>query len=181
MTKKIIAFAASNSERSINKQFAEYTAGQLTAVETTILDLNNFELPVYSVDLEKESGVPVNAIRFAQFIQEADGIIISLAEYNGLYTSAFKNLWDWMSRIGTPKVWQDKPMFLMGTSPSKRPGSYVMKVSQSLFPLFGANIIASFHLPSFNYFFRDGQIVEPTQKEIHTTELEKFQTYLLNN
>lgn len=179
--KKIIAFGASNSKKSINKKFAEHAAKQLAEFEIILLDLNDFELPVYSVDLEKQSGVPANAIRFSQFIQEADGVIISLAEYNGLYTSAFKNLWDWMSRIGTPEIWHGKAMFLIGTSPSKREGSYVMKVSQYLFPLFGANIISSFHLPSFNHFFKDGKIFEPHQKELFNAALEKFQTYLIHN
>lgn len=178
MTKRILAFGASNSAQSINKQFATYTASQLRDVQTTILDLNDFELPVYSPDLERMAGVPSNAVRFSQLIQESDGIIISLAEYNGLYTSAFKNLWDWMSRLGNPKIWHDKAMFLQGTSPSKRPGSYVMKVSEHLFPIFGANIIASFHLPSYNHFFKNGQIVEPEQKQKFDIALQKFQDHL---
>ena len=180
MTKNIIAFGASNSTQSINKQFAAYTASQLRGVETKLLDLNDFELPVYSPDLERTSGVPSNAARFSQLIQESDGIIVSLAEYNGLYTSAFKNLWDWMSRLGNPKIWHDKAMFLQGTSPSRRPGSYVMKVSEYLFPRFGANIIASYHLPSYNHFFKDGQIVEPEQKERFHQALQKFQDQLTN-
>lgn len=181
MLKKIIAFAASNSSQSINKQLVEYTSAQLADTEVILLDLNDFELPVYSLDLEKHAGVPKNAIRFLQFIQEADGIVISLAEHNGLYTSAFKNLWDWISRVGSPKVWHEKPMLLMGTSPSMRAESNVMKVSQHLFPLFGANIITSFHLPSFNHFFKDGKIIEPTQKELFTAAVEKFQNHLTNN
>jgi NAD(P)H-dependent FMN reductase len=178
MTKKIIAFGASNNSQSINKQFAEYAANQLQEVDVTILDLINFELPVYSIDLEKQSGVPANASRFSQFIQESDAIIISLAEYNGLHTAAFKNLWDWLSRLGTPKIWHNKPMFLIGTSPSQREESNVMNVSKYLFPLFGANIISSFHLPSFNHFFKDGKITEPTQKAFFEAALEDFKTYL---
>ena len=72
-------------------------------------------------------------------------------------------------------------MFLLGTSPSKREDSYVMKVSQDLFPLFGANIVSSFHLHSFNHFFKEEQIIEPKQKALFTIELEKFQNYLNNN
>jgi len=181
MTKKIIAFGATNNSQSINKKLAEFTVNQLKGVEVSLLDLNDFELPIYSIDLEKASGVPQNAIRFEQCIKESDGIIISLAEYNGLYTSAFKNLWDWMSRIESPKIWHEKPMFLMGTSPSMREESNVMKVSQHLFPLFGANIITSYHLPSFNHFFKEGQIIEPKQKELFNEALKKFQDYLTNN
>ena len=179
MSKKIIAFGASNSSQSINKKLATYAASQLEDAEVTILDLSDFDLPVYDLDKEKLYGIPENAILFSQFLKECDGIIISLAEYNGLYTSAFKNLWDWMSRISTPKIWHDKPMFLLGTSPSRREGSYVMKVSLYLFPLFGANIISNFHLPSFNHYFKDGEIIEPVQRERFYAELQKFQTHLI--
>jgi len=181
MTKKIITFGASNSLTSINKQLAIFAANQLQNVEIDILDLNDFKLLVYSPAIEKNSGVPAEAKEFAKHIQNCDGIVISLAEYNGLHTAAFKNLWDWMSRLSTPKIWHDKPMFLVGTSPSKRADSYVMKVSKELFPSFGAKIISSYHLPSFNHFFKEGQIIEPKQLELFTIELEKFQNYLNKN
>lgn len=178
MSKRIIAFGASNNSESINKQFAESAASQLIDVDSTILDLNNFELPIYSPDLERTSGVPTDAVRFSQFIQQSHGVIISLAEYNGLYTSAFKNLWDWMSRIATPKIWYDKPMLLIGTSPSRRSGSHVMKVSEYLFPLFGAKIISSYHLPSFNHTFKDGKIVDKEEEKKFRQALDKFQSHL---
>ncbi len=181
MTKKVIAFGASNSKNSINKQFAQYTASKLKGAEITNLDLNNFELPVYSIDLEKESGIPANAIRFSQFIKESDAIIISVAEHNCLHTSAFKNLWDWLSRIPMEKpmnIWDNKPMFLLSTRPSKRPTNNVSKISKELFPNFGVNIIADFHLPSFSHFFNEGNIVEPQQKELFDTAFLKFQTHL---
>jgi NAD(P)H-dependent FMN reductase len=179
--KKIIAFGASNSLTSINKKLASFAANQLNEVAVTILDLNDFELPVYSPAIEKASGVPANAISFSKHIQNCDGLVVSLAEYNGLHTAAFKNLWDWMSRLGTPQIWHHKPMFLLGTSSSKREESNVMKVSQYLFPLFGAKVISSFHLPSFNHFFKDGQIIEQRQKERFYEKIGKFQTYLDNN
>lgn len=181
MTKKIIAFGASNSKHSVNKQLAIYTASQLTEIETTILDMNNFELPVYSIDVEKESGIPANAIRFLQFIKESDAIIISLAEHNGLHTTAFKNLWDWLSRIPMDKpmnIWDDKPMFLLSTSPGRRMMSNVLKVSKEIFPHFGANIKADFHLPSFNQFFKDGEIVEVEQQSKFNEQKSRFQKHL---
>lgn len=184
MTKKIIAFGASNSKFSINQQFAKFTASQLKNIESQILDLNSVELPLYSVDLEKESGIPANAIRFSEFIKNCDGIIISLAEYNGLHTSAFKNLWDWLSRIPSEQpmnIWKNKPMLLIGTSPSRRENSNVMRISLELFPHFGAVIISSYHLPSFNHYFDKNQIIEPNQKELFNNALQKFKTYLDNN
>ena len=182
--KQVIAFGASNSKQSINKQLAVFAANELTDVETTVLDLNDFELPVYSIDSEKESGIPANAIQFLEKVKTCDAIIISLAEYNGLHTSAFKNLWDWLSRIPMEKpmnIWDGKPMLLLSTSPSRRPTSNVLKVSKELFPHFGANIIADYHLPSFNYFFQNEVIVEPKMKAEFQQQINQFQTYLNNN
>lgn len=69
-------------------------------------------------------------------------------------------------------------MFLLATSPSKRPESNVMRVSKQLFPHFGANIISAFQLPSFNHFFKDGEIIEPVYKVKFQVELLKFQDFL---
>ena len=54
--KKVIAFAGSNSSTSINKKLAVYAAGLLENVEVTILDLNDFDMPLYGIDLEKKPG-----------------------------------------------------------------------------------------------------------------------------
>ena len=178
MAKKIIAFGASTSTNSINKQLAEHAIKQLTAIEANLLDLNDFELPLYSIDLETESGIPENAMKFRQMIRDSDGVMVSLAEHNGLYTSAFKNLWDWMSRIENPKVWEDQPVLLLGTSPSRREESNVMKVSQQLFPLFGAKIVSSYHLPSFHHFFKDGQIIEAAQQEKFAAAITEFEAHI---
>lgn len=179
--KKVLAFGASNSKHSINKRFAVFAANSFENVEIHIADLNDYELPIYSVDLQREIGVHENALRFYELIKQSDAFIISLAEYNGLHTTAFKNLWDWMSRIPMDKpmrIWGGKPMFLLSTSPSKRPMSNVLRVSKELFPHFGAKIIADFHLPSFNHFFRDNTILDPAQRAAFEAQKNKFQTHL---
>ncbi|MCB0388003.1 MAG: NAD(P)H-dependent oxidoreductase, partial [Winogradskyella sp.] len=60
--KHILAFAGSNSKDSINKQLAVYASRLIDDVTVTILDLNDFELPIYSKDLEAEQGIPANAL-----------------------------------------------------------------------------------------------------------------------
>lgn len=181
--KKVLVFGASNSKHSINKKFAVFAAESLSNMELHIADLSDFELPLYSIDLQKEQGVHENALRFYELIQQCDAVVISLAEYNGLHTSAFKNLWDWLSRVPMEKpmqIWGGKPMFLLSTSPSKRPMSNVLKVSKELFPYFGAKVRASFHLPSFNHFFKDNAIVDYQQRVAFEIEKNKFQTQLDN-
>ncbi len=149
MSKKVIAFAASSSSRSINKQLVSYACGLLRdKAEIEILDLNDYELPLFSVDREDELGQPPLAQAFLQKITDSDGIIISFAEHNGCYSAAYKNLYDWVSRI-QPKVYQDKPMVLLSTSPGGRGGKSVMELALAQIPRFGGEVRASLSVPSF--------------------------------
>lgn len=155
--KHIIAFAGSDSKTSINKQLATYAASLVEKVKVTTLDLNDFELPLYSMNTEIASGIPDQAQRFLDKIKSADGIVLSLAEHNGTYATAFKNLFDWMSRIDG-KLWSDKPMLLMATSPGARGGATGLEIAHSRFGFMGGNIVATFSLPSFNDNFSEGKI-----------------------
>lgn len=183
MPTKILVFGASNSKHSINKQFAFFVASNLVNVKWQLVDLNDYASPLYSVDLQRKIGVHESALKFHELIKHNDAIVISLAEYNGLHTSAFKNLWDWLSRIPMEKpmnIWGGKPMFLLSTSPSQRSMSNVLKVSKELFPFFGANIIADFHLPSFNHFFKDGKIIHEECLAAFEIAKKQFQDHLDN-
>lgn len=61
---KVIAFAASSSSTSINKQLVTYAVSYLADANVEILDLNDFELPLFSEDKEKAIGQPDNAKAF---------------------------------------------------------------------------------------------------------------------
>ena len=149
MTKKIIAFGASSSKTSINKQLATFTANKFQNVSVEILDLNDYEMPIYSVDKQAENGIHPLAQEFYAKIGSADLIVISFAEHNGNFSSAFKNILDWSSRINA-KTFQEKPMLLLATSPGARGGSSVLDIATKRFPFQGGIVKGSFSLPSFN-------------------------------
>ena len=141
--KKIIAFGGSSSRNSINKELATYAANLFQNSEVEILDLNDYEMPVFSVDKEKEQGIHSLAHDFYNKIGSADLIVLSLAEHNGAYSSAFKNILDWASRINA-KTFQQKPMLLMATSPGARGGSSVLDIASKRFPFQGAEVKGTF-------------------------------------
>lgn len=172
--KKIIAFAGSNSKNSINKQLVAYASSLLDGIEVNILDLNDFELPIFGVDLEKEQGIPKNAKTFLDHLKKSDGIIVSLAEHNGAYTAVFKNLFDWMSREES-KTFFGKPMLLMATSTGSRGGASVLEIAKSRFPRHDADIIDVFSLPFFNNNFSDGKIVDEDLNLELKTKIQTFQ------
>ena len=146
---KIIAFAGSLSKNSINKKLAVYVAGLFENAQVEVLDLNDYQMPLFSVDVEVEIGQHSLAKAFLEKIATADILVVSLAENNGNYSVAFKNLIDWCSRINA-KIFQNKPMLLMATSPGARGGATVLEIAKNNFPRFDANIKAVFLLSSFN-------------------------------
>jgi chromate reductase len=162
--KKIITLGGSSSKKSINKQLAEYTGRLLEGVEVINLDLNDFDLPLYSIDLEKERGFSEDLLALNEIIELTDGIILSLAEHNGAYSAAFKNAFDWLSRIDG-KVWKNKPMLLLSSSPGGRGGQSVMDIARSRFPFNGGNIVGSMTFPFFHDNFKDGEVVNASLKD----------------
>ena len=145
---KILAFAATSSTKSINHQLVRYAANQIEGVETELLNINDYELPLFSEDREAELGQPELAKKFLDKIGNSDAIIISFAEHNGSYTVAYKNIFDWASRIN-PKVFQNKPMVLLATSPGPGGASSVLAAATASAPFFDGVVKASLSVPSF--------------------------------
>ena len=145
---KLLAFAASSSRNSINKTLATYAASLVPNADVEVLDLNDYEMPLYSADRESELGHPALAKAFLAKIAQSDGLIISFAEHNGVYTAAYKNLFDWCSRI-EKKVFQKKPAVFLSTSPGARGGASVLAAAVASAPFFDGDVKASLAVPSF--------------------------------
>ena len=172
---KIFAFAGSNSSTSINRELVKFTLKQFPSDDINLIDLNDYVMPIFSVDLEK-NGFPEEAHLFLKNIEEADVIICSLAENNRSYSAAFKNIFDWASRINV-KVFQNKPMFLMTTSPGGYGGGNVMKQASTFFPDFGAQIIETFSSPKYyeNFDINNG-IINPELLKEWSSKVEDFKS-----
>lgn len=155
---KILTIGGSNSTASINKKLAEL-AGTLSNQDVHNIDLNDFEMPLYGMDHEIAHGIPAKATEFLELIENCRGIIISLAEHNGAYSTAFKNIYDWVSRLNN-KLWSDKPMLLMATSPGGRGGLSVLEIAADRFPRMGAHVVATFSLPSFGQNYADNGLID---------------------
>ena len=159
---KLLAFAGSNSKKTINGQLIRYAVSLIKGAEVEILDLNDFEMPLFSVDREDEWGIPELAHRFYDKIGAADALLISHAEHNGSYTVAFKNLFDWASRVDS-KVYQGKPLVLLATSPGARGAAGVLATAVKSAPHFGADLKGSLSIPGFyrNFDTTTGKVSNP--------------------
>lgn len=156
---KILAFAASNSTQSINKKFVSSVSKYYKEPHDSIdlVDLNDFETPLYSADRENKNGIPQLVLDFALKIDQSDFILISFAEHNGNYSAAYKNLVDWVSRIKGRKIFSQKPVFLLATSNGIRGAQTVLDIAVHRLPFDGAVVLESFSLPEFAKNFEDGK------------------------
>ncbi|MCG9583160.1 NAD(P)H-dependent oxidoreductase [Vibrio tubiashii] len=155
---KIVAFGASTSSTSINKTLATYAANLIEGAEVTILDLNDYQVPMFSEDTEKEIGQAEGAKAFLADLAKADAIVVSFAEHNGSYPAAYKNLFDWSTRIER-NVFQEKPVVYLATSPGPGGAQTVLAAATGSAPYFGAEVKASVSVPSFydNFDLEAGQ------------------------
>ncbi len=150
---KVLAFAATSSRHSINKQLVQAAAdivkGDLDPkAEIEILDLNDYEMPIYSIDRENDGGIPEEAKLFFKKIGSADAVIVSYAEHNGTYTAAFKNVFDWASRINM-KVFKGKPQVILSASMGPGGAASVLKSAIGSAGFFGADVRGSLSVGPF--------------------------------
>lgn len=156
--KKILAFAGSTSSTSINKQLVSYAASLLEETSFEVIDIRDYRAPLYSID-DEQNGFPENMVQLSEKLKTYDGYIVSLAEHNGSYAAAFKNTFDWLSRIDRV-IFNKKPMLLMATSPGGRGGASVLASANASFPHMGTDVVANFSLPDFFDNFKEGEIVD---------------------
>ena len=96
----ILFMAGSARKQSLNKKLALLAANMAEAAgaDVTLIDLKEYEMPLYNGDLEAEQGLPENAKKLKQVFIAHDGFFIASPEYNSSFSPLLKNTIDWMSR-----------------------------------------------------------------------------------
>ncbi|MDT7832979.1 NAD(P)H-dependent oxidoreductase [Flavobacteriaceae bacterium S356] len=172
--KKIVAFAGSTSSTSINKQLVSYASTLLDNTSFEVVDMRDYQAQLYSID-DEQNGFPENMVQLSEKLKTYDGYIVSLAEHNGSYAAAFKNTFDWLSRIDRV-IFNKKPMLLMATSPGGRGGASVLASANASFPHMGADVVANFSLPGFFDNFKEGKIVDSELNETLKNAVQIFES-----
>ena len=126
---QILAFAGSLRKKSENKKLLRVAVegAQEAGAEVTILDLNEYGLPVYNQDIEDSGGLPASAVELKKLFMSHQGLLIASPEYNGSLTAALKNVIDWVSRPEEGEqplaCFAGKVAGIMSVSPGKLGGS----------------------------------------------------------
>ena len=156
---KILAFAGSNSSESINHKLLLYVEKHIIEVETEVIRLTDFNIPLYGIDIEKNEGIPKGVIDLNDNIQKVHGIIISVAEHNSNITAFFKSVIDWLSRYNKTFL-AGKKILLLSTSPGQRGGASALAITQNVLSRFKGDLVTSYSLGSYHKVFKDGEVID---------------------
>ncbi|MGB3646381.1 MAG: NAD(P)H-dependent oxidoreductase [Mesorhizobium sp.] len=126
---RILVFAGSVRIGAYSGRTADAAQRELAlqGAEVTRLSLGDYPMPILDQDLEKESGVPENALKLARQFAAHDGLLIATPEYNGSIPPLLKNAVDWASRVrqdgGRPfQPMTGKPVALCSSSSGRFAG-----------------------------------------------------------
>ncbi len=121
MSVKLLFFAGSKRETSLNKRLAKAASikAEEFGAEVTFIDLKDFNIPIYCGDLENNEGLPEAVSRLAELVKDHDGVFIASPEYNSSLSPLLKNTLDWVSRIRSDETpprtpWQEAKVFAIG-------------------------------------------------------------------
>lgn len=76
------------------------------------------DVPLYNGDEEDAHGTPPAVAELNAQLAAADGLLLVSPEYNNSVPGVFKNAIDWMSRGEGLKNFKNKPVAVIGASPS---------------------------------------------------------------
>lgn len=169
---KILAFAGSNSSKSINHQLVEYVAKQLPEFDTEVIRLTDFNIPMYGIDIEN-NGFPEGVKLLHSKIRDANGVVISVPEHNGNVTAFFKSIIDWLSRYDREFL-KDKKWLLLSTAPGQRGGASSLAITQKTLNYFKGELVGSYSLGNFSKVFTNDDIINDTIKNDIEAVVDKF-------
>lgn len=139
---RILAFSGSARRESLNRKLLAGVVDAVRAVggEVTLLDLNEYSLPLYHGDLEDEKGLPENAQKLIALILAHDALLIASPEYNSQMTPLLKNTIDWCTR-GDENPLRGKVAAVVSASPGAFGGIRSMTLARQLLTHLGCFVI----------------------------------------
>jgi NAD(P)H-dependent FMN reductase len=139
---RILAFSGSARRESLNRKFLA-VAVQFTREaggEVTLVDLNEYPLPIYHGDLEDADGIPANGKKLIDLIAKHDGLLIASPEYNSMISPLLKNTIDWCTR-DDENPFIGKVAAVLSASPGAFGGIRSLQLAQQLLLKLGCHVV----------------------------------------
>ncbi len=177
---RILAFSGSARRESLNRKLLAVAvqATRDAGGEVTLIDLNEYELPLYHGDLEAKSGLPANAVKLIELVTQHPALLIASPEYNSFITPLLKNTLDWCTR-GEENPFTGKVAAVVSASPGPFGGVRSMQHVRHLLLHLGCHVVpAQCSLPKADEAFDEaGHLKNPrSQKSVQTLAAELVHT-----
>lgn len=166
---KVLAFAGSARADSLNKRLLRVAADAAAAAgaEVTVIDLDDYPMPVYHGDLEAREGVPGNARTLREMFLAHHALLIASPENNASVSALLKNTLDWISRPVDGQnglvPYQRKVAALCAASPGRLGGARGLAHLRAILERVGVLVLPEqFTLPRAQEAFTpDGALADP--------------------
>jgi NAD(P)H-dependent FMN reductase len=123
-----------------------------------ILDLNEYQFPLFDERLKYQKNPSAAVLDFAQHIKTSDGVIIVTPEYNGGYPASLKNVTDLLY-----EEWYHKPVAISTASDGAFGGTQVITSLQfSLWKMRAWTVPAMLPVPFVDKSFDENGVLSPT-------------------
>jgi NAD(P)H-dependent FMN reductase len=174
---RILAFSGSARRESFNRKFlaAAVMATREAGGEVTLIDLDDFSMPLYHGDLEDAQGMPENATKLVALITAHDALLIASPEYNSMITPLLKNTIDWCTR-GDENPFEGKVAAVVSASPGMFGAVRSLKMAQQLLQHLGAYVVPGQTVLAHadEAFDADGRLKDPRAMKSVRTLAEKL-------
>lgn len=123
MTTRLLVIPGSTRTDAWSKKLARAAAALAAknGIESTVVDLRDYAMPLYDGDLEAATGLPEGAVRLREVVKQHQALLFATPEYNASLPAVLKNALDWLSRPSAkePGVspWKGKVAGLLSSSP----------------------------------------------------------------
>ena len=164
---KLLAFSGSARKDSLNQKLVAVAAegARVAGAEVTLINLADYEMPLFDQDLEAEQGMPSAARAFKELMIAHDGFLIASPEYNSAFSPLLKNAIDWASRAESDDepplaAYTGKTAAILATSPGGLGGIRGLVFLRMLLGNLGVAVIPQQQaVPNgFDVFSADGSI-----------------------
>ncbi|MDQ3437222.1 MAG: NAD(P)H-dependent oxidoreductase [Actinomycetota bacterium] len=162
---RILALAGSFRSGSFNQALIR-AAREMAPDHIRIGDLDLRTLPFYDGDLEA-AGDPDEVAALKTAIAEAAALLVATPEYNGSIPAVLKNAIDWASRRTPDSPLSNKPVAVMGASPSPGGTRRAQAHLREILDRAGADVIGGppLHLARAFEHVTDGRLMSEDARE----------------
>ncbi len=170
---KILAFSGSSRKDSYNQKLVRIAAdgARSAGAELTVINLADFEMPIFNECLEKKEGMPWSARAFKELLITHDGFLIASPEYNSAFSPLLKNAIDWASRREEDELpllaYRGKLAAIMSASPGALGGLRGLVFLRLLLSNIGVTVLSDQQAiaNAAKAFSDDGSLVDSAQQE----------------